>query len=422
MHLKSQYASRSREGWRRFTGAGFLTAAIALSFAVIALTPSSAQARYASIVIDAESGKVLHARNADTRNYPASLTKIMTLYLLFDALDRGRVTLGTPFKVSRRASGQAPSKLGLKVGQTIRVRDAILALVTKSANDVATVVAENLATTEIEFAIRMTDKARELGMNRTSFRNASGLPNRRQRSTARDMATLAVAIQRDFPQYYALFSTKRFTYKGRTHRNHNKLLGRYKGVDGIKTGYIRASGFNLVASAERNGRRLVGVVFGGRAPKSRDRHMAKLLDSGFKKATQVAGVGRAPLPRPRPGSEAPTPIPLKTVKQPRQQTRPQTRPQPVSDGNWGIQVGAYSEALPAQRMVRNARSHLPKLLAQAKYSVEYVTRDHGAIYRARLVGLDEDTARRACTVLTRRHLPCVPISAPQPITVALAPK
>ena len=189
--------------------------------------------------------------------------------------------------VSRTAAGRSPSKLYLKPGQSISAEQAIFALVTKSANDVATALAETLSGTERKFAQRMTRKARALGMKRTVFKNASGLPNRRQKSTARDMAKLAVAMRRDFPHFFKYFSTRSFNWQGRKFSNHNKLLSKYSGTDGIKTGYINASGFNLVATVERKGVRLIGVVFGGKTSHSRDRHMMQILDNQFKRVKTV---------------------------------------------------------------------------------------------------------------------------------------
>ncbi len=275
--------------------------ALSLSFAVLLSAAAPAEARrYASIVIDAVSGEVLHADKADRRAYPASLTKMMTLYLLFEAVDQGRLKMNQKLPVSRRAAGMPPSKIGLKRGQSIRVRDAVKALVTKSANDVAVVVAEALGGSEQKFARIMTEKARKLGMTRTTFRNASGLPNNQQLSTARDMARLAVALQRHFPHHYRVFSTKSFSYKGRKYKNHNKLLTNYSGTDGIKTGYTHASGFNLAASTLRDGRRLIAVVFGGKTAKSRDRHIRGLLDKGFAKVAKrgVPMVSRLPTRKP----------------------------------------------------------------------------------------------------------------------------
>ena len=264
-------------------------------------SPAGAASRYASIVIDADTGKVLHEAYADHRKYPASLAKMMTLYLLFDALDRGKLTLDKSLAVSRRAEGMSPSKLGLRRGSSIKVRDVILALVTKSANDAAVVAAEAMAGTEIDFALVMTAKAKQLGMKHTEFRNASGLPNRYQKSTARDMATLARALIRDFPKHYHFFSATNFSYGKRTYSNHNGLLRSYQGTDGIKTGYIRASGFNLVASAERGGRRLIVVVFGGKSSRSRDAHAADLLNRGFTRLAQAVPSPPGPPRRTLPG-------------------------------------------------------------------------------------------------------------------------
>jgi len=243
----------------------------------------------ASIVVDGNSGKVLEATNPDGLRHPASLTKIMTLYLLFERLDAGKMKLETDMKVSERASEQAPTKLGLKPGQTIAVEDAIKGLVTKSANDAAVVVAEAIGGSEDEFARMMTAKARTIGMSRTVYRNASGLPDDEQVTTARDQALLGRAIQERFPRYYRYFSTTSFRYRGEAMRNHNKLLGRVDGVDGIKTGYTHASGFNLVTSVRRGNRHLVAVVLGGRSANSRDAHMRDLIDEHIAEASQTRG-------------------------------------------------------------------------------------------------------------------------------------
>ena len=284
---------------------------ILMVFGVV-LSPQTAQAnnKYASIVVDAETGKVLRARNANKVLHPASLTKIMTLYMAFDALSRGQLKLADRVPISRRANGMQPSKLDLPVGSSIKVEDAIYSLVTKSANDVAVALGEKIAGSEWAFAKRMTSKARDLGMKNTVFKNASGLPDNKQVSTARDMAILARALIYNHPQYYHYFSTKNFSYRGNNYRNHNRLMSTYKGMDGIKTGYIHASGFNLVASAVRDNRRLVAVVFGGRTSKTRNAHMAEIMDEGFVLAkklpkTRVASLHistpvRSPLPRMKP--------------------------------------------------------------------------------------------------------------------------
>lgn len=238
-------------------------------------------ANYADFVMDAKTGQVLHSTDPDALRHPASLTKMMTLYLTFEALKEGRLSLSQELPISQRAASQEPSKLGLRPGSDIRVEDALLGLVVKSANDATVVLAEALGGSEEEFARMMTSKARELGMERTVFRNPSGLPDPQQVTTARDMAKLGQALIYNFPQFYPYFSRDSFSYGGVRHGNHNRLMGRYRGMDGIKTGFIRASGFNLVASTVRGQRRLIAVVFGGRSAVSRDNKMAVLLDQSY---------------------------------------------------------------------------------------------------------------------------------------------
>jgi D-alanyl-D-alanine carboxypeptidase len=240
---------------------------------------------YADIVIDAKTGSVLHESNPDAARHPASLTKIMTLYLLFERLESGKITLDTPMDVSQEASIQAPTKLGLKPGDTLKVEDAIKGLVTKSANDAAVVIAEALGGSEDEFARLMTRKAHALGMRHTVYRNASGLPNDEQITTARDQALLGIAIQERFPKFYRYFSLSSFVYRGNAMRNHNHLLGKVEGVDGIKTGYTRASGFNLVTSIKRGARHVVAVVLGGQSAGSRDARMRSLIDNHLAEAS-----------------------------------------------------------------------------------------------------------------------------------------
>ncbi|KQZ00665.1 hypothetical protein ASD45_07215 [Pseudolabrys sp. Root1462] len=239
----------------------------------------------ASIVIDGNSGKVLQASNADAPRHPASLTKMMTLYLLFERLDSGKVKLNSEMPVSAHAAAQAPSKMGLKPGETIQVESAIKSIVTKSANDVAVVIGEYLGGDEPSFARMMTAKARMLGMTQTTYRNASGLPNDEQVTTARDQALLGRALQDRFPNYFGYFSTRSFVFHGRTVRGHNRLLGSVDGVDGIKTGYIRASGFNIVTSVNRDNRHIVAVVFGGRTARARDGLVRNLIDDTIKVAS-----------------------------------------------------------------------------------------------------------------------------------------
>ncbi|MEA1937944.1 MAG: D-alanyl-D-alanine carboxypeptidase family protein [Pseudomonadota bacterium] len=249
--------------------------------AVCMTAPALANSKYASIVMEAETGRVLRARAADVERHPASLTKMMTLYLTFEAIETGKLSFDRRLRVSRHAAKRPPSRLGLRAGERIMVRDAVLALITKSANDVAVVLAEGISGSESAFAFRMTAKARALGMSRTQFKNASGLHHIYQHSTAHDVATLARALIYDFPQYYSLFATKSFTWRGRTYGNHNRLVGACDGVDGLKTGYVSASGYNLATSAARDGRRVIAVVLGGKSSHSRNAHMEFLLDLGF---------------------------------------------------------------------------------------------------------------------------------------------
>lgn len=244
----------------------------------------SSSPKFASIIVDGNSGAVLQATSPDGIRHPASLTKIMTLYLLFERLESGKMKLDTEMPVSQHAADQDPTKLNLRPGQTIRVEDAIKGLVTRSANDAAVVIAEAIAGDEDDFAQMMTRKARSLGMSRTVYRNANGLPNDEQVTTARDQATLGRAIQERFPRYYRYFATSTFNWRGQSIRNHNHLLGSVEGVDGIKTGYTRASGFNLVTSMRRGNRHLIGVVLGGRSGGSRDAIMRNLLAENLDKS------------------------------------------------------------------------------------------------------------------------------------------
>ena len=390
----------------------FLFSSFLLSLIILG---SPANAKYASFVINENTKRIYHNTNADTRNYPASLTKIMTLYMIFDALESKKISMKTRLKVSKRASRQPPSKLYLSPGSTITVKNAIMALITKSANDVATVVAENLGKSERNFAKLMTKKAKQLGMTRTTFKNASGLPNRGQLSTARDMATLAMAIRRNHPKFFKLFKTKHFIYQGTKYTNHNNLLGSYSGTDGIKTGYTSASGFNLVASVERNGQRIIGVVFGGKKARSRDRHMIKLLNRHFKTKpskplVRIAKPSEIPLARPT------ISIVEKSVKN---FNIPPTLKLPPSDKeeDWFIQIGAFKNRLNAHKAARNARNMVPEQLANLPASLSKITRTSNKnntveyLWRVRFIELAENQARSVCAELWTSGFSCIPLPA-----------
>ena len=411
--------------------------------------PKYTPPKYAAVVIDADSGAVLHAVAADEQAYPASLTKMMTLYLTFVALAEHRLQLEHRLPVSDHAASMSPSKLNLRPGASIRVEDAILGIVTRSANDAAVVLAEALGGSEAGFALLMTQQARALGMSRTYFENASGLPDTNQVTTARDMALLGRALIYDFPQYYPYFSTRSFVFGGHVQPSHNHLLDTYDGADGIKTGFIRASGFNLVASAKRDGRRLIGVVFGGQSQPWRDHQMARLLDHGFARAATgdvaVANItdpvlnDTAPAQSPtqskmvrvtlddlvaqnaldddakpagspgaaRPAMAANAAVAAAPRKAARRAPGDDTLPAAAAPaaGGWLVQVGAFrgqAQAAAASKAAIRAAN-----LYQGQISVSPLTHGHAKLYRARVTGLAEAQAREACKMLEREHMACV---------------
>jgi len=299
-----------------------LVAAVLLSAATAFEAPARADGpRTASMVVDANTGAVLHNSGGDKSVYPASLTKMMTLYMTFELIEMGRLNYGSKIKMTEAGAAVAPSKLDLDPGEELTVLEAIKALVTKSANDVAVALAQHIGGTETNFARLMTQKARQLGMAHTTFRNASGLPDSEQTTTARDMITLGLRLQDDFPKHYRLFSTRTFSFRGKNYRNHNTLLHRYAGTDGIKTGYTRASGFNLVSSVRRDGKHVVAAVFGGKTAASRNAKMQQIINSALPKASRnvtrkPALVARA-APQPQPASP-----PRQVAEAPRQQPSP----------------------------------------------------------------------------------------------------
>lgn len=385
----------------------------------------------AAIIVDANTNGVLYAQSADVLRSPASLTKIMTLYVLFAYMRAGKINEDTDFKVTAHSAGQAPTKLGLKPGSTIKVRDCIKALVTKSANDAAAVIAENIGGTEANFGRIMTQTARNLGMKNTTFRNASGLPNKEQLTTARDMAILAMHVMRDYPEYYGVFESRYFTYKGRKYRNHNRLLFTYKGTDGIKTGYTRASGFNLTASVHRNNKHLVGVVLGGRTGAQRDaalrslfdRHWAKAKTGKPKSQSFVASLLAPPTP-PRPSRKpgfalagaAPTPVassPAAMVAQgdassPGDSVR--TTGTRVA-GSYHVQVGSYTAQADAHNRLGMVRQRAPKLLHGHLPFTATFLKDDTEWYRARFAGFSKTDARSTCEALKRMRLDCIAMAA-----------
>jgi D-alanyl-D-alanine carboxypeptidase len=400
---------RGKSLFRHFLAAGF-----ALTLLLAGIAP--ADAKYAAIVLDADSGEVIHEANADAPNYPASLTKMMTLYLVFEALEAGKLKLDQQLVVSAHAANRAPSRLGLEPGQTIAVREVILGLVTKSANDAASVAAEAIGGTESAFAEKMTQKARKLGMSNSVFRNASGLPDPAQHTTARDLAKLARALYKDFPQHYTYFSTREFSYRGATFANHNHLMERFSGMDGIKTGFINASGFNLAASAVRNNRRLIGVVMGGQSARSRDDHMAALLNQAF------AGGGRTAPPTMVASAEEPAEATESTEQTMGGRAARAVRalspissaeattlmpPKRAESGSerWSIQLGAYSREAAAEKAASGAAAKL-KMKGRSIQVVGPAAGDKEKLWRARVVNFSKKEAQDACRTLHKKHMSC----------------
>ncbi len=424
-----------------------------LFFGAITLAqPGVAKAPFSAISVDARTGKILSSVDPDGRRHPASLTKMMTLYLVFEDLESGKIKLTSPVFMSVRAARMQPSKLGVKPGKSVTVELAIKALVVKSANDVAAAVAETLGGTEAAFAERMTRTARSLGMARTVFRNASGLPNPAQVTTARDMATLGLRLQRDFPQYYPYFRTMAFTYGGRSTATHNRLLGKYAGTDGIKTGYIAASGFNLTTSAKRGDKRIVGVVLGGASGASRNAYMKKMLDKAFPKCTDgktiaaLAGSStgaidplaaamaaaaesstsgehpaevslasadksgtaeKKPEPKIIEATIAPAILPNKLpfeVKPQAEQADVKSAAQPEAE--WNIQIGAYATKQDAASRLTKLRADGPTELRGKPAFTVTVQKGDKTTYRARFSGFTEKAARETCKQLARKNTSC----------------
>ena len=349
-------------------------------FVFLILSSSVTFAKKAAIVIDFDTKEVLFEVNANTKNYPASLTKIMTLYILFDQIEKGLLTYDTKLKVSKIASSRSPSKLYLEAGSYIKVEDAIMALIIKSANDVATVVAENISGTEKDFAKLMTRYARNLGMANTTFKNASGLPNRAQLTTARDISILSHALISNFPEKYKLFSKQNFTYNGKTYKTHNKLMLSYEGADGIKTGYIKASGFQLAFSAVRNNKRLVGVIFGGDTGKQRDRSLKIIMDKEFAEL----GINK---------KEKKSTIVKKETKK-------------TQTNSYSIVVGTFKYRNNAEKQLKLIKSKYPKTTTAKKANIVLIKVSGKQLYESRFENFTKKEAYSACKRLKKYNRDC----------------
>ncbi|MCO5164265.1 MAG: D-alanyl-D-alanine carboxypeptidase [Mesorhizobium sp.] len=425
---------------------GLIVAAAVATIA--ATTPSLAQSKKAAVVIDANTGKTLYASSADSPRYPASLTKMMTLYMTFEAMSAGRISKDTRVVFSKHAASRPPTKLGVRAGGSITVEQAILGLVTKSANDAAAALGELLGGSEANFARMMTAKAHKLGMRSTTFRNASGLPDASQKTTARDMAILGMSLREHYPKYYSYFSTRSFAFGKSRMANHNKLLGRVKGVDGIKTGYTRASGFNLVSSVKIGDRKIVAVVMGGASGRSRDAEMARLIETYMPKASSRGSnplvAARTIEPQaPIVASVAAEPFKAKNVPAPEARpepavetayARPTARPaDPITDAvakaeaveekvdeiktasvtpsapksGWVIQVGSVGSEAEARALLDKTSGKAAQLLASAEPFTERFVKDGTTYIRARFGGFSNQAmATKTCAALKKKSIAC----------------
>ncbi|MFK0333790.1 serine hydrolase [Rhizobium sp. NPDC090275] len=383
---------------------------------------AQAYAGSAHFVVDANTGKVLSSENADVINHPASLTKMMTLYLTFEALHNGRLSWEQSITMTKNGANTIPTKLGVPAGKTFTVRESVLGMIIKSANDAAEAMGDHLGGSEAQFADIMTRKARQLGMSRTTFRNGSGLPDGRQVTTARDMATLAIALMRDYPKEYQLFAERSFIFRGRKITGHNNLMYRYKGMDGIKTGYTNASGFNLVSAVNDNGRHVVGVVLGGKTARSRDARMASLLDATMPRASVRNGtaitrlsvktdfdLAQESIPLPVLADRA-APIEVASISNDITNSIPASVAKPVVSerGGWEIQIAASDSDAAAQNLLAKAKADaLGKYGAISPYTQRTTSRSD-TLYRARFTGFSSrSAAMSACMALKSHSYACL---------------
>ena len=380
---------------------------------LLALAPgvSLAAIKSAALVVDAATERVLFAQDATRLWYPASLTKMMTLYLTFADIEAGTLGLDDKIKASAHVAAQPDSRLGLRHGDILSVREAVMAVIAQSANDAAVALAEKLAGSEAAFATRMTDQARTLGMHRTVFRNATGLPHNDQVTTARDMAILALALQRDFPGHYHFFGERHFKYKGITYTSINRILGAYPGADGLKTGFTCGSGYNLVASARREERRLIGVVLGAANGAERTAMMTRLLNNGFKMAGADAIAALAALEPPAEFRDAPPPFRLK-ASECNLGTGIRDASGKMRLSGWGLLFGVFPDQAEARRYVDKMRARLKPVLAGGQPAVVKRQVEDVTSWKALLVGLGQNDAIAACLHLIKTDNICL-VQSPQ---------
>lgn len=394
-----------------------------LGFLAILLISANVFASTSSIMVDAEDGKVIYENNADELRYPASLTKLMTLYITFNALENKKLKLNDKLKVSRVAAGRSPSKIGVQAGTTITVKDAIMAVIVKSANDCATVLAEHFSPTEADFAKLMTDTAKKLGMKHTVFKNASGLPNSQQKTTARDMSILAMAVYHHFPQYYGWFSQKSFTYKGQKITGHNHLLDTFKGADGMKTGYTAASGFNIITSAKRGNKRVIAVTMGHKFLNDRDKKASKMMDLGLNRMCKNKSVDVAELTRAIEGTQsvrvaANTSSKVNAKAKTTKAVAPSKQYASVSNGKYALQVGSFSDYTRAKNYALQIKNKIAKNYAIHDIMVEKVSSAKGDLYRSKVVGFAKNDATKICANMKRQKQACLVVADNSKLKVA----
>lgn len=365
-------------------------------------------ATISSIAIDAKTGNVISSSDADSLRYPASLTKLMTLYITFDALEKGLIRMEDKLPVSKHAAGMAPSKLGVRAGEKIRVKDAVMALVVKSANDCAVVLAEGLGYSEANFAKTMTKVARELGMKNTTFKNASGLPNKQQKTTARDMAILGAAMYHHFPKYYKLFATRTYTYKNQKLYTHNHLLKNFQGADGMKTGFTNASGYNIVTSAKRDGNRVIAVTMGHNTARVRDQKVAQLMNQGLKKLAMDTKVSDSNLYAAIEEPIATTQIAENEVTEPQQLASAETS-NPAN--NWAVQLGAFSNYAKARNYALAIKREVSKKTKNNPIDIEPYQNGSAVIYRSKIIGFAKNEAATFCKKLKQSNKSCIVVAS-----------
>lgn len=433
------YQLRYKMKFRDFIEGKMIRKIFFIFLVLFACNIKTSAASVSSIMLDAKTGEVMYEENANIKRYPASLTKLMTLYITFNALENNRISLDDELKISHTAANRSPSRLGLTPGKTIKVKDAIMAVIVKSANDCATVLAEHFSKTEADFANLMTSTAKKLGMNNTIFKNASGLPNSKQKTTAKDMAILGLAIYHHFPQYYEWFSVRSFEYNGNKIYGHNDLLKNFEGTDGLKTGYTAAAGYNIVTSAQRNGNRVIAVTMGHPFQKERDKKIAFMMEKGLsymqlspkfdvsaikeemmlgkKNKYRMASLNKKIYPAVRPEYKAGISINDEAnIVEAKEATTDlnnfakidnKINNAVIKNGKYAIQIGSFSDYQRAKSYAVKIKQKLAKKYAVYNIAVEKALSKNKTIYRSKVTGLAQNDAKKICREMKKNRQSCL---------------